>query len=95
MESIFRDSIMIHICVDKLLAPQQHGFVPRKTCSTNRIETVDTVTSLMKEKSVSIVFDFLKTFDKVPHGSLMNELKGLSIDGQLFGWFDAFLKGRE
>jgi hypothetical protein len=97
MESIIRDSIMIHLCVNNLLTPQQHGFVPKKACSTNLIEKVDIVTSLMKDKKpVDIVFfDFSKAFDKVPHGRLVSKLQSLGIQGQLLGWIAAFLEGRE
>lgn len=88
---------MIHLCVNNLLTPQQHGFVPKKACSTNLIETVDIVTSLMKDKKpVDIVFfDFSKAFDKVPHGRLVSKLQSLGIQGQLLGWIAAFLEGRE
>jgi len=97
MESIVRDAIMFHFSSNDLLAPQQHGFVPRKACNTNLLESVDLVTTFMKErKPVDIVFvDFSKAFDKVPHHRLLLKLRGLGIKEPLIGWLEAFLSGRQ
>jgi hypothetical protein len=88
---------LIHLYSNNLLAPQQHGFVPRKAFNTNLLETVDLVTTLMSErKPIDIVFiDFAKAFDKVPHGRLILKLRGLGIREPLIGWLEAFLRGRE
>jgi hypothetical protein len=97
MESIVRDSIMIHFHSNNLLASQQHGFVPRRACNTNLLETVDLVTALMNEKKpIDIVFvDFAKAFDKVPHGRILLKLMGLGIGEPLISWLEDFLKDRE
>ena len=91
MEDIVRDAMMLHLRVNNLLAPQQHGFVPRKACNTNLIETVDTVTALMAEKKpIDIVFiDFSKAFDRVPHKRLNHKLKCLGIVGRLVNWIES------
>jgi hypothetical protein len=97
METIVRDAVMLHLRVNNLLASQQHGFVPRKACNTNLIETVDIVTALMAEKKpVDMVFiDFSKAFDRVPHKRLVQKLKSLGIADQLVSWIEAFLMNRE
>ena len=44
MESIVRDHIMKHLIDNNLLRKNQHGFVPRKACVTNLLETYDFIT---------------------------------------------------
>ena len=39
-------------------------------------------------------FDFMKAFDKVPHGRLIMKLKSYGIGGPLLEWIEAFLSGR-
>ena len=67
MESVMRDNIMAHLVENKLICKQQNGFVPRKSCTTNLLETVDfTKLNMSQRRPVDIVFlDFSKAFDKV------------------------------
>lgn len=73
MESIVRDAIMTHLTSNNLISPQQHGFVPKRACNTNLLETRDFVTWCMQRKiPVDIIFiDLCKAFDKVPHRRLI------------------------
>jgi hypothetical protein len=97
LESIIRDALEYHLSTNQLLNPQQHGFVPKKACVTNLLETVDFVTkNLAMKKSIDIVFlDFAKAFDKVPHHRLLHKLRAYGIDGQVLAWFKAFLHNRK
>ena len=82
---------------NSLLAPQQHGFVPKKACVTNLLETVDIVTSeLASGRTVDIVYlDFVKAFDTVPHKRLLVNLEAYGIDEQLCAWVKDFLSDRK
>ena len=97
LESIIKDEIMSHLLINNLIRTEQHGFVPRKSCETNLLETVDFATKHMSEKCpVDIVFlDFAKAFDKVPHKRLLAKLESLGIDGQLLCWLREFLSERQ
>ena len=63
----------------------QHGFVPKKSCTTNLLEYLEKVTQAVDEgKAVDVVYlDFAKAFDLVPRQRLMAKLKAHGIDGEL------------
>jgi len=97
METFVRDAIMNHLELGNLIAPEQHGFVPRKACVTNLLESMDVITSELNRGSVvDIIFlDFAKAFDRVPHERLLLKLKLSGIGGTLLTWLNDFLRGRE
>ena len=41
VEKILRDAMLKHLMDHGLLASEQHGFVPFKSCITNLLETLD------------------------------------------------------
>ena len=45
MEGLVREVMMQYLLSNSLLAPQQHGFMPKKACVTNLLETMDSKTS--------------------------------------------------
>ena len=47
MEAIVRDMIMEHLEKWKLILPSQHGFMPAKSCLTNLLEYLETLTRLV------------------------------------------------
>ena len=51
----------------------QHGFVQRRSCLTNLLEFLESISSLMNQGLYAdiIFLDFQKAFDKVPHERLM------------------------
>jgi hypothetical protein len=49
MESIIRDEIMNHLLTNNLTIKQQHGFVNRKNCTTNLLETMDLITKALAD----------------------------------------------
>ena len=82
---------------NRLLAPEQHGFVPRKACVTNLLETIDIVTSELADgQPVDLVYlDFAKAFDTVPHKRLLLKLKAYGLDEKLCAWMEDFLRDRK
>jgi hypothetical protein len=87
---------MNHLTVNKLLKSCQHGFVKKKACVTNLLETMDFLTLAKKCKiTIDILFlDFAKAFDKVSHKLLLFKLEHYGIRGQLLIWIGAFLGSR-
>ena len=79
----------------KLVSKDQHGFVERKSCMTNLIETIDIISEAFNRGfSASIVFlEFLKAFDKVP-SLLLVKLEAHGFRGKLLNWLTSFLLGR-
>jgi hypothetical protein len=88
---------MEFLVINQLIADEQHGFVPKKGCVSNLLETLDFITeSLSWGNSVDeIILDLSKAFDLVPHKGLTHKLKGYGIGSDLLEWFEDFLKDRE
>ena len=96
MEKMVKDKLMQHLLSNKLLSKYQHGFVNKKACVTNLLETMDFLTySVSLKLSVDALFlDFAKAFDKVPHNRLLHKLEMYGIEGNLLNWVNAFLSNR-
>ena len=96
IEGIIRDRFMDHLVNNELISKDQHGFVRKKACVTNLLDTLDLKSKeLALGESVDIVFlDFLKAFDMVPHRRLLKKLKGYGVTGSLLEWFKSFLLDR-
>ena len=81
---------------NKLLCKEQHGFVPRKSCTTNLLESIDVLTNILsKMMNADLVFlDFSKAFDKMHHPSLVYKLFQYGITCNLIKWICSFLTNR-
>ena len=66
-------------------------------CIFNRIYTLlHDQKSVIKGEQVDIVYlDFEKTFDKVPHDLLIEELQSFGIYGNLLKWINSYLTNRQ
>ena len=53
MESFIRDAILNHMVRGNLFTNAQHRFVPRRNCSTQLLEAVESWVALLKIKDVS------------------------------------------
>ena len=63
------------------IAEEQHGFIPRKNCITNLLETFDFISdSLSNGHNVDeVMLDLSKAFDLVQHKRLVHKLKGYGV----------------
>ena len=97
MESLLRDAIVEHLVANKLIRDTQHGFTSGRSCLTNLLEYLETLTKLVDEgHSVDIVYlDFAKAFDKVPTRRLLAKCDGLGIGGKVLAWISEWLSGRK
>ena len=97
MESILKDAIMKHIIDNDILYRSQHGFLARRSCLTNLLEYINTLTKLVDEgHSVDVVYlDFSKAFDKVPHKRLIAKLSAAGVRGNILQWIEAWLSNRK
>ena len=88
--------MMQYLVSNSLLAPQQHGFAPKRACITNLLETLDIVTSeLANGRPVDLVYlDFAKAFDSVLLIRLCLKLDSFGIRNNLLAWCKSFLSGR-
>ncbi|XP_065662661.1 uncharacterized protein LOC136085296 [Hydra vulgaris] len=97
IEKMTRKKLIIYITENKLLKPQQHGFVQNKGCLTNLLETFDIITTEIEDDyPVDILFlDFAKAFDKVPHHRLIYKISNYGIKGNILNWIDFLKKNRK
>ena len=97
MESIIRDNIVSHLVANELLHSSQHGFMNSKSCQTNLLEYLDTLTRLVDQGyNVDVIYlDFAKAFDKVPHLRLLQKLQSCGISGQVLTWIGCWLSDRK
>lgn len=97
MERLIRNAIVEHIESNKLISSSQHGFVRKKSCVTNLLETIDFLTKAKSQKQWvdMVMLDFAKAFDKVPHRRLLLKLQAYGIGGNLLLWIENFLTERK
>ena len=80
----------------KLVNSSQHGFIPGRSCTTQLVEVLNHIGSLLDSgKQTDVIFmDMSKAFDKVNHAALINKLSNYGIRGSLLNWFSHYLHGR-
>ena len=85
-----------HLTRNNLIATEQHGFLPGKSCITNLLLFMDSLTQARDSGLItdSIFFDFAKAFDKVPHQPLIHKLQEYGITGNILKWIESFLTSR-
>jgi len=95
-ESLVRDAIVLHLEKLQLIRDSQHGFRKGRSCMTNLLTLLETVTKSMDDgDSVDVIFlDFAKAFDKVPHKKLLRKLENHGIAGKLRQWIESWLSDR-
>jgi hypothetical protein len=96
MERILKQAILRHLTSNSLLSESQHGFLPNRSCTTNLLIFMDSLTEARDAGLVSdaVFFDFAKAFDKVPHAPLLSKMHALGIRGNVYRWIEAFLSNR-
>ena len=96
MESILRDHMVDYLTTHELVKSTQHGFIARRSCTTNLLDFLERCTSILDDEDpLDIVYlDFAKAFDKVPHQRLINKMKSLGIGGDTLRWTENWLKNR-
>ncbi|XP_065675561.1 uncharacterized protein LOC136091777 [Hydra vulgaris] len=97
MEKIIREQITKYLEKTSSISHNQHGFMSKKGCTSNLLESVDYITkALSKRNFVDIAFlDFAKAFDKVSHRRLLHKLKAYGINGNVLKWIESFLISRK
>ena len=97
LEALIRDRLMTHLIDERLLHNDQHGFRPRRSCTSQLLEVLeDWSRSIECGESVDALYlDFQKAFDAVPHQRLLSKLESFGITGILKRWIAHFLQDRQ
>ena len=92
-EKLIRKHILDHI--ESSITPEQHGFIGGRSCTSNLLESLDTILDMIEEGiPVDLLyFDFRKAFDTVPHHRLLVKLEKLGIVGSTLEIIKDFLTG--
>ncbi len=79
-----------------MIKDAQHGFLPGKSCATNLISFLESITEAKDNvKSVDVIYlDFRKAFDKVPHKRLITKLKAKGVSEEITKWIEEWLEQR-
>lgn len=96
IEHILYTEIMGHIINNNILISEQHGFRKGLSCVTQLAEFYhELATSVDDGGQTDCVFlDFRKAFDTVSHPLLLNKLKLLNLDFNVFRWIENYLSQR-
>lgn len=96
LEHVIRHEISEHLDRREIISDAQHGFRKRRSCVTQLITTVDDLSKELEAKGQmdTILLDFAKAFDKVPHERLLLKLHFYGIRGQTLNWIGHFLSER-
>ena len=94
-EKCIRDEIYT-LCKNKI-SSNQHGFLPNRSCTSQMVPFVNTLSLTLNSKGQAdvIYFDFAKAFDSVSHDIILKKLKFMfNIDGLLLSFIKSYLKDR-
>ncbi|MCP4490649.1 MAG: hypothetical protein GY820_25555, partial [Gammaproteobacteria bacterium] len=95
-EKVVREELLSK-CHNKLNS-NQHGFLPQKSCTTQMVEYIDSLTVSINDnvRTDVVYFDFAKAFDSVNHDVMLMKLKHqFDIDGTMLKFITNYLKDRK
>ena len=93
-EKLVRKHMVDH--VGNLIAPEQHGFLPGRSCTSTLLDSMDVILDMSDDGLPvdMLFFDFSKAFDTVPHHRLLVKLKNYGITGGTLEIIQDFLTDR-
>ena len=96
MEKVVHKHLIQYLYKNGLITPEQHGFLKRKSTTTNLLECFnDWTKALDSKKPIDIVYiDVAKAFDSGSSPKLLYKLSKLGIGGNLLQWIQVFLQQR-
>ena len=96
MEHVIRTQVTEHLEKNNIFSDAQHGFRKRRSCETQLLLTVDDLAREIDRggQTDTILLDYAKAFDKVPHQRLVMKLYYYGIRGRTLIWIQNFLANR-
>ncbi|CAL4191003.1 unnamed protein product, partial [Meganyctiphanes norvegica] len=96
-ERVIKRNIIKHLIGQNLTNPGQHGFVPRRSTQTQLLQHYCDICESLSEGSriVTIFLDFAKSFDKVNHNILLENVAKHKIKCKIGIWLREFLHNRK
>ena len=96
MEVIIKDQLMLFLLRTRAISPNQHGFLRKKSTTTNLLECIhDWVISISHKSSVEVIYiDFSRAFDSIVFQKLFAKVKSYGVCGLLLDWIKSFVQNR-
>ena len=96
LEHIIRSAITSHLENNSILTDAQHGFRKKRSCESQLILTVNDLAEVIDKggQTDTILLDFSKAFDVVPHQRLIMKLHHYGIRNNTLAWIQNFLYER-
>ena len=93
LEKLILGYIKNYLKCNNIIAYEQFGFMPRKSCVLQLITTIkEWTTDLDKGNNIDVIyFDLEKAFDQVNHEILINKLTLVGINPLIIRWITNFL----
>ena len=87
---------MSHLNAHNIISDNQYGFRKRRSAELQLIHTVHDFAYTLNERKQTdtILLDFCKAFDKVPHRHLKLKLEYYGVRNQALKWISSFLEER-
>jgi len=92
MERIVSRKVCDHLRLNNILSPDQHGFLSKRSTSTNLLKCYNdwSLSIQSREQTTVIYVDFSKAFDVVPHAKLFYRLHNYGIRENVLLWLKSF-----
>ena len=96
MEHLLFRHIMTHLENHNILSHFQHGFRSQHSCESQLIITVEDLARNLDYglQTDTLILDFQKAFDTVPHQRLIQKLDHYGIRGNILEWIKCWLTSR-
>ena len=95
---IFETSLYLTIrdTLESKISNKQHGFVRAKNTLTNLLNSYNKVYSCIDQKlpTHTVIIDYQKAFDKVPHDLLLEKLSNIGLSNSFIKLFASWLSDR-
>ena len=88
--------MLTHLDKHQVLTSLNHGFRSGYSCETQLVVTAhDLLNFNDQNKQVdTVILDFSKAFDTIPHKKLLHKLEAYGIRGPILNWINSFLTQR-
>ena len=96
VERIINVNLLGYLHRHKLISKAQHGFLSRRSTTTNLLETINdwSLTICNRRIASTAYIDFSRAFDSVCHNKLFWKWRSLGIEDNLLSWIISFLSNR-